>query len=205
MKRLREVEQEDFIAIEVDEFKQMTRHPALTVEKSCSDDVTHEFFVGISFGRLDGKQAVQRISSEVPCAKSLQPPAIGGRKCEPKRPLSVVNYVVRDARAEATAARNKNAGFQRGERHFDTPSRGIDSPAQRTAVKQRPHQETGRHQVVTTAPVVLHHGREGGRYMSRRGAAVCFNGLLDSEPSVWFDAPERLIGGELQFSELGVS
>jgi hypothetical protein len=28
---------------------------------------------------------------------------------------------------------------------------------------------------------------------------------LDSEPSVWFDAPERLIGGELQFSELGVS
>ena len=34
--------------------------------------------------------------------------------------------------------------------------------AQRTAVKQRPHQETERSQVATTEPVVLHHGREGG-------------------------------------------
>jgi hypothetical protein len=37
-----------------------------------------------------------------------------------------------------------------------------DRPAQRTAVKQRPHQETRRCQVVTSEPVVLHHGREGG-------------------------------------------
>jgi len=36
------------------------------------------------------------------------------------------------------------------------------SPAQRTAVKQRPHQETRRHQVATSEPVVDHHGREGG-------------------------------------------
>ena len=34
--------------------------------------------------------------------------------------------------------------------------------AQRTAVKQRPHQETRRCQVATSEPVVLHHGREGG-------------------------------------------
>jgi hypothetical protein len=33
---------------------------------------------------------------------------------------------------------------------------------QRTAVKQRPHQQTVRHQVATNEPVVLHHGREGG-------------------------------------------
>jgi len=32
--------------------------------------------------------------------------------------------------------------------------------------------------VATTEPVVLHHGREGGGYRSRRGAADCFNGLL---------------------------
>jgi hypothetical protein len=34
--------------------------------------------------------------------------------------------------------------------------------AQRTAVKQRPHQQNGRCQVATSEPVVLHHGREGG-------------------------------------------
>src|SRR5438046_995450 len=34
--------------------------------------------------------------------------------------------------------------------------------AQRTAVKQRPHQETEALQVATSEPVVLHHGREGG-------------------------------------------
>jgi hypothetical protein len=37
------------------------------------------------------------------------------------------------------------------------------SPAQRTAVKQRPHQETERHQVATSEPVVHHHGRQVGR------------------------------------------
>src|SRR5258706_533891 len=34
--------------------------------------------------------------------------------------------------------------------------------AQRTAVKQRPHQETRWSQVAMSEPVVLHHGREGG-------------------------------------------
>jgi hypothetical protein len=38
----------------------------------------------------------------------------------------------------------------------------MTSPAQRTAVKQRPHQETERWQVATSEPVVHHHGREGG-------------------------------------------
>ena len=32
--------------------------------------------------------------------------------------------------------------------------------------------------MATSEPVVLHHGREGGGLSSRRGAAVCFNGLL---------------------------
>jgi hypothetical protein len=36
------------------------------------------------------------------------------------------------------------------------------SPAQRTGVKLRPHQETERHPVATSEPVVFHHGREGG-------------------------------------------
>ncbi len=31
----------------------------------------------------------------------------------------------------------------------------------------------------TSEPVVLHHGRDGGRRRLRRGAAVCFNGSLD--------------------------
>ena len=35
-------------------------------------------------------------------------------------------------------------------------------PAQRTAVKQRPHQETESCQEATSEPVVRHHGREGG-------------------------------------------
>jgi hypothetical protein len=51
-------------------------------------------------------------------------------------------------------------------------------PYHRTAVQQRPHQETGRVQVATSEPVVLHHGREGGRRSSRRGAAGCCNSLL---------------------------
>ena len=56
------------------------------------------------------------------------------------------------------------------------------SPAQRTALKQRPHQETPTCQVATSEPVVVHHGREGRRCRSRRvaavGAAACLNGLL---------------------------
>jgi hypothetical protein len=36
--------------------------------------------------------------------------------------------------------------------------------------------------VATSEPVVLHHGREGARRRSRRGAAVCFNGLLGGAP-----------------------
>ncbi len=35
-----------------------------------------------------------------------------------------------------------------------------------------------RAQVEMSEPVVLHHGREGGRCWSQRGAAVCFNSLL---------------------------
>src|SRR6186713_3348679 len=58
------------------------------------------------------------------------------------------------------------------------------SSAQRSAVKQRPHQETRRHQVATSEPVVLHHGREGGGGRSRRGAAGCFNGLLGGASGV---------------------
>jgi hypothetical protein len=55
---------------------------------------------------------------------------------------------------------------------------GLVQRLQRTAVKQRPHQETGRQQAATSEPVVLHHGREGRRCRSRRGAADCCNGLL---------------------------
>src|SRR6188768_1974639 len=63
--------------------------------------------------------------------------------------------------------------------------------AQRTAVKQRPHQETERCQVATSEPVVLHHGREGGPDGSRPGAAVCFNGLLGSQR--WDDTCEAAL------------
>ena len=38
--------------------------------------------------------------------------------------------------------------------------------------------------MVTSEPVVLHHGRECGGRRSRRGAAVCFNGLLGGAPVV---------------------
>ena len=56
---------------------------------------------------------------------------------------------------------------------------GVDSsPAQRTAVKQRPHQETGRHQVATSEPVVLHHGREGSGDGRDEVRPSVFNGLL---------------------------
>jgi len=54
------------------------------------------------------------------------------------------------------------------------------SSAQRTAVKQRPHQETTGCRQAMTEPVVLHHGREGGPCRRQRGAADCFNGLLAS-------------------------
>jgi hypothetical protein len=54
----------------------------------------------------------------------------------------------------------------------------LSSYAQRTAVKQRPHQETRRYQVATSEPVVVHHGREGGRRRSRGVRPSVFNGLL---------------------------
>src|SRR5687768_8327043 len=41
-------------------------------------------------------------------------------------------------------------------------ARSSRSPAQRTAIKQRPHQQTKRWQVATSEPVVHDHGREGG-------------------------------------------
>lgn len=50
--------------------------------------------------------------------------------------------------------------------------------AQRTAVKQRPHQETERLQVATTEPVVLHHGREDGGAGGDDVRSPVFNGLL---------------------------
>src|SRR5258706_15937141 len=40
--------------------------------------------------------------------------------------------------------------------------------AQRTAVKQRPHQETERRQVATSEPVVHHHGREGCAWQAQQ-------------------------------------
>jgi hypothetical protein len=45
-------------------------------------------------------------------------------------------------------------------RNFEGQQESLARSAQRTAVKQRPHQETGRQQVATTEAVVLHHGRE---------------------------------------------
>jgi hypothetical protein len=52
------------------------------------------------------------------------------------------------------------------------------SPAQRTAVQLRPHQQTIRAQLATTEPVVLEHGREVGGLRSRQRAAGYCNGLL---------------------------
>src|SRR5687767_1565133 len=49
---------------------------------------------------------------------------------------------------------------------------------QRTAVQLRPHQQTEKCHVATSEPVVGHHGREAGGFRSRRGVAVCCNGLL---------------------------
>ena len=46
-------------------------------------------------------------------------------------------------------------------RNFASEQESLARSAQRTAVKQRPHQETGRPQVETSEPVVLHHGRQG--------------------------------------------
>ena len=63
-------------------------------------------------------------------------------------------------------------------RHENISNPRVLPPAQRTAVKQRPHQETGRQQVATSEPVVHHHGRQGGGIRSRRGAAVCLQRLV---------------------------
>jgi hypothetical protein len=59
--------------------------------------------------------------------------------------------------------------------------------------------------VATSEPVVLHHGREGGVASHDEARPSVFNGLLDSESSIRFDAPKRLIGRELQFGELSIT
>src|SRR5215216_7777203 len=56
----------------------------------------------------------------------------------------------------------------------------ISSPAQRTAIQLRPHDQSRRLQIETTAPVVLHHGRPAGRRRWQRVAAGSCNGLLGS-------------------------
>src|SRR5215216_4210879 len=58
----------------------------------------------------------------------------------------------------------------------------VPSPAQRTAVQLRPHDQSKRSSVDKTEPVVLHHGREARPFTSRRRAAVCCNGLLGGAP-----------------------
>jgi hypothetical protein len=62
------------------------------------------------------------------------------------------------------------------------PGGFLSLPAQRTAVKLRPHQETTRSTAAMTEPVVHHHGREAGRCRLRRGAALSFNSLLGGAP-----------------------
>jgi hypothetical protein len=59
---------------------------------------------------------------------------------------------------------------QVGPNHVSAPS------AQRTAVKQRPHQETTSYQQATSEPMVLHHGREVGGVAHdevRRASTAC--------------------------------
>jgi len=50
--------------------------------------------------------------------------------------------------------------------------------AQRTAIKQRPHQQTMRSQVAKTEPVVFHHGREesghGGGELRPSASIACW-------------------------------
>src|SRR5207248_1126825 len=75
---------------------------------------------------------------------------------------------------------NSNASKQRHGRSLE--SRASHPSAQRTAVEQRPHQETGRQQVATSEPVLHHHGREG-RGNGRDNALVCFNGFLGGASS----------------------
>jgi hypothetical protein len=72
--------------------------------------------------------------------------------------------------------------------------------AQRTAVKQRPHQETRRHQLATSEPVVLHHGREGGGAGHDEVRPSVFNGLLGGVPIAPLD-----LGASPKLSENFVS
>ena len=55
--------------------------------------------------------------------------------------------------------------------------------AQRTAVKQRPHQQKRTHQTATSEPVVPHHGRQGGvdgHDEVRPSSTVCWAALARS-------------------------
>ena len=49
--------------------------------------------------------------------------------------------------------------------------------------------------MTTSEPVVLHHGREGGRYRSQRGAAGCFNGLLGGVSWAYLDVESTAVSG----------
>ena len=57
-------------------------------------------------------------------------------------------------------------------------SRANPSPAQRTAVKLRPHQEATTVEVATSEPVVLHHGRQTRQSSKPGGSAGSFNSLV---------------------------
>ena len=65
----------------------------------------------------------------------------------------------------------------------------IHPSAQRTAVKQRPHQETGSCQVATSEPVVLHHGREegstGGAEVRSSASTACWAALATSSAKLF--------------------
>src|ERR1041384_85590 len=87
---------------------------------------------------------------------------------------------------------------------FDTGARRMFpriAPAQRTGVQLRPHQETGRHQVATSEPVVGHHGREGGSasgHEARPSASTaCWAALVAICAGAWVGVL-LLAGGELR-------
>jgi hypothetical protein len=62
----------------------------------------------------------------------------------------------------------------------------LSRSGQRTAVKQRPHQQTSVQQVATSEPVVLHHGREGGHCRSDEvrppASTACWAALVTGIP-----------------------
>jgi hypothetical protein len=70
--------------------------------------------------------------------------------------------------------------------HGNDVMQNIVSPAQRTAVKQRPHQQTESCQVATSEPVVHDHGRETDGPSHNEVRPSGFNGLLGgARPSPW--------------------